>query len=954
MYKPIRFFLLSCTFLFAGYGYAQNFGGNPSSVKWNQVNTPSVRVIFPRGLDSQANRIANVVKLLGDKTAGTIGGKQRKWNIVLQTQTTISNAYVRMAPVMSEFYMTPDPNNFSNGSLRWDDNLVIHEDRHIQQLSNFNKGFTRVFSFFLGQEGQLLANGITIPDYFFEGDAVWQETLVSAQGRGRMPSFYNGFKSLWLDKRAYSWMKLRSGSYKDYTPDHYQLGYLLTAYGYEKYGEDFWRKVTEDAVRFRGLFYPFNQAIQRYSGRSYRQFREDALAYFRDKAFGGQVIASPAMDYLTPATKNNVTDYRFPAFISDDSILVLKNSYRDIPGFYILSKGKETRLRVRDIATDDYFSYRNGRIVYTAYQSDVRWTNRNYSVIRLYDIHTGEQRQVTTRSVFFSPDINESGTEVLAVQVKPDGTNRICRIDASTGNILKEVPNPRNYFFTQTKYLDAQTAITAARNPQGNMVLMKINLEDGTMDNITPFSFNVMGYPLVKGDTVYFSAMQGNADKIFAVTIKSNKLFKLTNNVNGVYHPAVNAKAEMVVSAFTSSGHRLARYRPEDLAWKPVAPVEFVVGNVQYYADSMLTIPGAGALYGLRDQRFEDTETGRAQHKVTKYRKSFRLFNFHSWRPVVDDPEFGYALYSDNVLSSFSNSVSYTYNRSDRSHTLGFSGVYAGWFPLVSLAAEESFNRTVDTAVGKSVQYNSAKLSAGISVPLQFINGRTSKFFHFGVGYNLEQYFYRGVGKNVFSNNAIKYISGFLNFSNTSQRAKQHINPRWAQTLSLSYRDAVNFSNSHKFVAHGSLYFPGLFVNHSLVINTAWQKRDTLPDLFSKNFSYARGYEALSTRRMYKFGVNYHFPIVYPDWGFGNIIFFQRIRTNLFYDYSSARARLNGVLTEIKSRSTGAELYFDTKAWNALPVNFGVRYSYLLDTDLLNRGVRNRWELIIPIGLIPD
>ena len=196
MYKPIRFFLLSCTFLFAGYGYAQNFGGNPSSVKWNQVSTPSVRVIFPRGLDSQANRIANVVKLLGDKTAGTIGGKQRKWNIVLQTQTTISNAYVRMAPVMSEFYMTPDPNNFSNGSLRWDDNLVIHEDRHIQQLSNFNKGFTRVFSFFLGQEGQLLANGITIPDYFFEGDAVWQETLVSAQGRGRMPSFYNGFKSL--------------------------------------------------------------------------------------------------------------------------------------------------------------------------------------------------------------------------------------------------------------------------------------------------------------------------------------------------------------------------------------------------------------------------------------------------------------------------------------------------------------------------------------------------------------------------------------------------------------------------------------------------------------------------------------------------------------------------------------------------------------------------------------
>jgi hypothetical protein len=60
------------------------------------------------------------------------------------------------------------------------------------------------------------------------------------------------------------------------------------------------------------------------------------------------------------------------------------------------------------------------------------------------------------------------------------------------------------------------------------------------------------------------------------------------------------------------------------------------------------------------------------------------------------------------------------------------------------------------------------------------------------------------------------------------------------------------------------------------------------------------------------------------------------------------------VLTDIKNRSTGAEIYFDTKVWNALPVSFGVRYAYLLDTDLNNPGVKNRWEFIIPIGVIPD
>ncbi|MCC6288543.1 MAG: hypothetical protein IT249_11730, partial [Chitinophagaceae bacterium] len=181
--------------------FSQNFGGNPASIKWRQIKSSQARVIFPNGLDSQASRISRVISILDTATLQTIGQQHRRWNVVLLNQTTYPNAYVRLAPVISELNMTPEQNNFSTGSLRWDDNLIIHEQRHIQQFSNFNHGLTKVFSFFLGQEGQLLANGISIPDYFFEGDAVWQETLVSKQGRGRMPSFFNGMKSLWLGNK---------------------------------------------------------------------------------------------------------------------------------------------------------------------------------------------------------------------------------------------------------------------------------------------------------------------------------------------------------------------------------------------------------------------------------------------------------------------------------------------------------------------------------------------------------------------------------------------------------------------------------------------------------------------------------------------------------------------------------------------------------------------------------
>ena len=943
MIKQKLIALLLYLFCLPVYLFAQEFGGNPASLKWKQINNAKTRIIFPAGLDSQASRINNVNNLLGSNTAYSIGGRQRKWDIVLLNQTIIPNAYVRMAPIMSELYMTPNANNFSSGSLRWDDNLIIHENRHIQQLSNFNSGLTKVFSFFLGQEGQLLANGITIPDYFFEGDAVWQETLVSAQGRGRMPSFYNGMKALALSGKNYSWMKLRSGSLKDYTPDHYELGYQLIAYGYEKYGEDFWRKVTNDAVGFKGLFYAFNRAIKRHSGRAYLQFRQDAMQYFRERSIAPPDKNFSAINFITDTKANNVVDYFYPQFVSDETIVVNKQSYKEPNTFYLVTNGHEQKIRMSDVVIDDYFSYRNGKLVYAAYQSDPRRGNRNYSVINLLDIYTGQQRRLTSRSKYFSPDINADGTEVLAVQVNTDGTNSLHRLDVATGLPVKQVPNPHNYFFTQTKYIDNTSAISAVRNPEGKMALVKVNLANGETAPVTPFSFNVVGYPFVKGDTIYFSGMNKNADQIFAVTLTGKKIFQLTGNVNGVYQPAVNSKGEMLLSAFTADGSRLGKINITATKWQQITSDDFT-HTPDLYTPNGLGKKGTGILYNLTD----------TANTITSYKKGLHLFNFHSWRPEVNDPEYSYNLYSDNVLSSFSSSAKYTFNRSDRSHTIGLYEAFAGWLPVLRLGTEYSLNRSRDTAVGKSVQFNSGKLNAGVYIPLSFVGGRTNKFLSFGGGYNIEQLYYRGIGKNVLNNKSVKYANYFLSFSNASRKALQNINPRWAQSFSLSYRDAFALISSHKFVGNSSFYFPGLSVNHSLVLNASFQKRDTLGDFFSNTFSYSRGYQALSTRRMYKLGANYHFPIFYPDWGFGNIIFFQRVRANAFYDHTIAHARVNGVLTDIKNRSTGAEIYFDTKAWNSLPVSFGVRFSHLLDKDLRNPGIKNLWEFIVPIGLIPD
>src|SRR5882757_206294 len=102
-------------------------------------------------------------------------------------------------------------------------------------------------------------------------------------------------------------MKLRNGSYRDFTPDHYPLGYMLVAYGRDQYGAGFWAKTAVEAAAFKGFFYPLQKAIERNAGTSFDSFRTQALDYFRD-----QLSEKAYSDY--PA----VYGRKMPHFVSDE------------------------------------------------------------------------------------------------------------------------------------------------------------------------------------------------------------------------------------------------------------------------------------------------------------------------------------------------------------------------------------------------------------------------------------------------------------------------------------------------------------------------------------------------------------------------------------------------------------------------------------------------------------
>lgn len=916
---------------------AQNFGGNPPSQKWNQVNTDTVRIIFPVGMDSAANRVASIIHHLAAQKPASLGEQLRKINIVLQNQTTVGNGYVQLGPFRSEFFLTPVVNNFSEGSISWLDQLAIHEYKHVQQFNNFRNGLSKGMYYLFGEEGLALAINASVPDWFYEGDAVYNETLVTRQGRGRLPLFLNAYPSLWQANKKYSWMKLRNGSLKDYVPSHYQLGYLLVNYGREKYGMDFWRKVTHDASSFKGLFYPFQKAIKEHAGIPYKKFLEGARDYYKTKA---ERVSTSRDEYLIPVKKNYVTSYLFPYSIGNDSLLYLRTSYRHRPTFFIKDKDGEHRVRVKDISLDNQFSYKNGKVVYAAYETDPRWGWRDYTVIKILDLQTRRQKTLTSKTKYFTPDISDDGSRIAAVHIGVNGESELHVLDAANGKPVSRIKSSDIMLFTDPKFVDGNSLVTAVRLNDGKMALALAEISTGNTMRLTPPSFNVVGYPSVSNGFVYFTASYGGNDDVFVLRLNDRKISRVTDGPLGNYY--VNAAhGKITWSAFTAEGYQLKQIQEKEVAWNTLSDAGW--DSVQTKFNVSHSPAATNVVLNAVSAR---------QFPVTKYRKSTGLLNFHSWRPYYEDPIFTYSIYGENILNTLQTELYYLYNQDERTSAVGVNATYSALFPHITAGTEFTFDRT--GGINNRLRiWNQLDTRVGLNIPLSITSGRTFKNLNVGSYYVLRnQYFRDSSDRTSFS-----YLLHALSWSQQVQGAVQHIFPRWAWAFSFNHRHAITTYEGYQFIGNLSLYVPGAFSTHSLVLSGSLQQRDTLSALFSTRFAGARGYadyyRTTAGSRMWRLSANYHLPLWLPDWGFGNILYLQRFRGNIFYDMQ--RLYSNNKLNTSDLRSFGWEIYVDTKWWNQYPLTFGFRMSHLFDRDPRGGNPRgsNLYEFILPVSIIP-
>ena len=467
------------------------------------------------------------------------------------------------------------------------------------------------------------------------------------------------------------------------------------------------------------------------------------------------------------------------------------------------------------------------------------------------------------------------------------------------------------------------------------MQLSRIDLSGGEKEILVPSTSALIGYPFIYEGSIYFVSSVAGLDDIYSLRLSDKKIYQLVSGQTGKYYPSVYNDT-LIWSAFTSNG---LKTNTKQLTGDTASL------NQEVWKEVTLPYPVADA-----------TSTSNVLTNVSRkfpegrYKQGAHLFNFHTWRPGYTDPEFTLSLFSDNIVNTFSNEIYYRYNQNETSHAVGLNSSYGAWYTVLNAGAEYIWNRTFTDTTG-SVDYNQTEIRLGYNIPLNFTKGKMYRFLNFGSDYVLNN-IWLVKGSKDSSKNTNSYLRHFVSWANYLPTARQHIYPKFGYTVSGSYRHLLNV-NGFQFVGNTQLFLPS-FGNHSIVLTGSWQETDTNNVVFSNRFANSRGYDEYYFSRMWRMGANYHFPIAYPDFGFANIYYLQRIRGNLFYDFTKVYS--NNKNANKNLRSVGAELYFDSKLWNELPVSFGIRASYLLDDGFSTNDKKGKvWlEFILPLDLIPE
>ena len=913
--------------LFSTFLDAQTNGSNRYGIDWKVIKTDAANIIFAPEMEAKANRVANIIQYMRENNSLSIGPKDHKIDILIRNETIVPNGYVALGPYRSEFFATP-PARFNRvGSTDWIDHLAIHEFRHVMQNANEKVGLTKIAYYLTGQSGWGGMKFLSIPQWVSEGDAVTMETSLTKSGRGRIPFFTRGLRALALEGKDYNYAKWRNGSYDELMPDRYPFGYMLLSHLRNNKGSEISGEIIRRGASYRDIFYPYSSAMKVKTGWTTTSLYKDAWKHFGDQ--WREEVESLELSPTQRITKdpNVVTNYYFPQFGKNERIIALKSSFNETEKLVFVYRSKDAPITSIGFSFSDYFHLQNGMMAWSEFNRNGRRTNTQYNNIFVYSLKANKKRKLTKKGRYFSPSFSSDSKKIVTVHIAPDQTNTIHLLNVADGKIDAKFSVTKGASITRSIFSEDDRDIYYIIKKDNYIWIESLNIASKKTTQISPKSGHVVDAISCHGEYIYCSASYTGIDNIFRIPIDGSQTIEQVTSVPiGAYEPSVSKNGKkLIFTEYTTKGQMISMMELNDS--RQLKTIQLQEPVDMEWMDKVSAKEEGGEIL---------TNLPKKTYKKENYKGLFKGLKLHSWLFSPTSSETIYGLQFNNILDDLSIFAGGGYNINEERGYYRASLKVAKYYPVFDFRVESRNRASINFTQADTFaiqRYDEHNLRGQVSIPFSWVSGNYFKNIQIGIGVQKHNLRNIKIREDQLANESINSSNLFFRFSSLRRTAYQNVRPRLG--FSFDGRISSNLTNSgeSRYLATSRLYLPGLDNNHSFRITTSYQKELAKNKYqFSDSFGYPRGYGAPLNDEVYKLGVDYMFPLAYPDIGVLGLIYLKRMRMNLFYDVGQFQYNEADFTGDFQS--IGSDLYFDITTFNIVPSSFIIRYSYRLTANI--------------------
>ena len=871
------------------------------------IKTEHFDVIFPQSDTALGQLYANNLELIYKSGGKTLGWQPRRVPAALFPSSAYANGEVAWAPRRINLLTTASPDNYQHA---WNQQLTLHEFRHVVQSDMLNQGASRFFSILLGEQYTGLLLGVHVPYWFLEGDAVAYETGASTSGRGRTGDFTNRLAAQVAQKGVYSYPKAMFGSFADYVPTRYHLGYQLISYGRMNYGPQIWQNAMNRVARHPIALRPFGRGIKETTGLKEDAFYRAALEPLRSET---QNAAPANVRLITNPTPNNYTHYYMPQTLPDGRIVAYREQLSDIPAFVAIDTASH---RTKIITwpgpmSIEHFSTSGNMLIWNQFRY-TRWENLSHSQIVTYDTERHRKRVIARRGRYYCSTLSHSATQIASISYTDSAHWAIVLHDLD-GNLQTRL-STGNSVPVRVAWSDDDKRLAFIAIESNSKSVSVIDLQLMSVDTLLPSVDDNISNLLYSGNRLYMTGTHNGNTAWYSYNLSDSIFGIVAESPYGVGPGSVDGD-RLLYGYYTADGYQIAE-KPVD----SIAPAEMpkAISNGQTQA--------------LAEQEHLVEFTTDSVYKIQHYSRLAHLLNIHSWGPIsvrVDESEVGPGLtiMSQDALSTSFLTAGYQWLNAESKDDYFLEYRYKGFFPIIGVRGDiYKFKSLQETAKGNiTLDVLRKRGIAFVQVPM------TLKTGVFTTGLTLQatyQVLNTQLSYGRHSYDTTDYTEGYSVYFYTFRRmAHRDLQSRLGFAVKADYYDYLTDDENYQTALQAWLYLPGLIArrtNQGLSFYCGWQKRSSNNLVFNNLIQISRGYKIGDNTQLLSLQASYVMPLFYPDWNIANALYIKRIKTKIFYD--NTWVYNGGKHSQLES--SGCDFTADFHIYRLpVPIAAGVRYA---------------------------